>query len=1006
MLDPPGVGTRTTCVESDPAAAAAGGATACDLILATAAARANDTAIIHCGDRLPYVCLATRSARMAETLSARGVTAGAMVGVMLDRTPELLVSILGIWRLGAIYVPLEPSYPDDRLRYCAQDAEIGLLVTHSCLAAGRTLPAVEIFMVDRPEGRPNAVSGGGRRGGGPYDADAAYVIFTSGTTGKPKGVVGTHRGIVNSIQAQQRLLPFEHDDVACHKAPIGFIDAIFEALLPLASGVPLLLAPADRVRDPVAFLDLIESNGATRLLLVPSMARILLKVKDFSGRCRRLRCLMLNSEPIDRPLLSALAAALPSCRFFHAYGATETSGDMCFNELVVQPEVRPVTVGPPIENMHLRLLDRAGLLVPSGSPGEIHAGGVGIAKGYLNQPDLTAAKFVPDRSADTPEARLYRTGDMARQLPNGELELLGRCDRQVKVKGSRIELGEVEAVMREIPGIDDVAVVARKRESGDQLVAYVVLTPGSSEAPSRLRGALQRLLPAFMLPSAIHVLPRLPLSPNGKIDVRALEQLPDISSAAETRTEPIGAVELRLARVCAEVLELDRVDIDRSFLDLGGDSLFAMSLAAEIERVFGAHLPISVIFDADCLRALATEVGKLAHPPPVPAHASARERESGLLPLSNLQRMFWSLDRMTLHHDRDTFSLAVELSGPLNVEALVHALGETTDRHPMLRCRFVLRDDAVWQCPGGAPPVRPEHIDLSSRSAEANPRELAEMIRDLAARGFDLERGPPIAATLIRLAPERHVLLVTLHHLVADDLSLEIVEEDIASAYRRRLDAGRAAPPREPSHDAPDAYCAEPQVGPERLSRQLEYWRRQLKDATPVRLPLDRPRRPERGYQGATLRIDLPVVLSNRLKQLGRTCDATQFMTLAAVVAIWLSIASDQPDIVLRIDFSKRRRWEMQGRIGLFVNFLPVRVRVRASDNFAAILDLTREAVLEAIDHSDIAYDELAKGLACDFGSDTAGFDRIVLAMQRRPVPRDWLRGVIATEIEVELGRF
>jgi amino acid adenylation domain-containing protein len=953
---------------------------------------------------MTYAELVARSLRMADRLQARGVDSGCPVGVLLDRTPELIVSILAIWQLGAVYVPLDPSYPNERLGYCAADAGIDLLVTSSALVGRAPTAALGIVLADRPADAEDV--GGGHRLERPPYADAAYVIYTSGTTGKPKGVVGTHIGIINSIREQQRQFPFANDDVACHKAPIGFIDAIFEVFVPLTGGTPLVLAPASQVRDPIKFLALIDAHRVTRLMLVPSAARALLKVTDFAARSRCLRWVTLNSEPVDRELVKALAAAVPSCRFIHAYGATETGGDMCFNEIVARPEVGPITVGAPLDNMRLVILDEKGGVAAPGSPGEIYAGGIGIAEGYLHQPHLTAAQFIADPSSRAAGHRLYRTGDIGRGLPSGECELLGRRDRQVKIAGFRVELGEVEAAIRRIRGVEDVAVIARKSGARSRLFAYAVGASGAEVDPLSMRRELLNLLPRFAVPSRIWLVPKLPLSPNGKIDFAALAGGAPGRAGSETSKRPGDATQSRLAEIFADALGVERVAVDDEFFDLGGDSLAAAGVVAEIQRLFGLDVPLSAVFEAATARGLARRVQTMERSRTVRATAGPASSDGAPAPLSPLQQMFWNLDHVTLPEDANTFCLAADLRGPLNIEALESALSSVVDRHSMLRCRFVARGGRILQVADSGLPVRLNHLDLSSRPPAVRRREMIETVRDIATRGMDLVHGPPMRADLVRLGARRHVLAVTLHHLIADDLSLEIIEGDLARAYSGAPDGAPMTLSRELPEYAQVARWRAKRLDRKFLAAQLDYWRRRLDRAVPVELRTDSPRRAQRNYQGASTRIDLSNTLARGLKRIGRQHGATTFMTVAASVATLLAIAARQSDILLRIDFSDRRQGATKGMVGLFVNFLPLRIEIAETLNFAGILERTRSSVLEAVDHPDIAYDRLIDALAPRLGANAAALDRIVFAMQRRPLPRDWLAGLTAEEIEVEAPNF
>ncbi|WP_456424977.1 non-ribosomal peptide synthetase [Rhodocaloribacter sp.] len=554
-------------------------------------------------ETLTFAELNARANRIAHVLGKRGVRRGDVVGVLLPRAAETVAALLGVMKAGAAYLPLDPGYPAERLRFMVEDARPTALVTRASLEAAlppHDVPVLRLDadadLADAPAADPGVVVA---------TDDAAYVIYTSGSTGRPKGVMGTHRGAVNRFHWMWKAYPFEAGEVCAQKTSISFVDSVWELFGPVLRGTPVVVIPDAVVRDPHCLLDALTAHGVTRLVLVPSLLRALLDAEpDLAARVPRLRLWVSSGETLPPDLVARFYASHPDAVLLNLYGSSEVAADvLCFDTR--GRDVRGgVPLGRPIDNTRAYVLDAHMQPVPVGVTGELYVGGAGLARGYLNRPELTAARFVPDPFAGTPGARLFRTGDRARFLPDGTLVFAGRVDQQVKVRGCRIELGEVEAALRRHPAVRDAAAAVREDRPGDRRLAAYVTGDGVREA--ELRAHLRALLPGFMIPSDVVVLDALPRTPSGKVDRRALPRPGAArSEAGPSYVPPRNEVERGLAALWAEALDRERVGVEDDFFALGGHSLRAVEMLARVEQRFGRRLPLAAVFEAPTVAALA-----------------------------------------------------------------------------------------------------------------------------------------------------------------------------------------------------------------------------------------------------------------------------------------------------------------------------------------------------------------------------------------------------------------
>ena len=908
------------------------------------------TALVAGTARLTYAELNARADRLAQWLRSQGVGPEVRVGVRLGRSAELIVALLGVLKAGGAYVPLDPKYPAERVELMLADS--GAVVV---LRGGEGNRTDRTDPTDRSRSSLPA-------GEAPLPGNLAYLIYTSGSTGRPKAVAIEHRSAVLLVRWARGVFGGGELAGVLAATSVAFDLSVFEIFVPLSTGGCVILA-----ENALELPGLPAADAVTLVNTVPSALAELLRGK---GLPPSVATVNLAGEPIP-PALAAAVHALPGdVRLNNLYGPSE---DTTYSTWTPIAPGAGITIGRPLDGTRACVLDARGELQPVGVPGELLLGGGGLARGYLGRPELTAERFVPDpfdpsdRSdpsdpSDSHGRRLYRTGDLVRRRPDGDLEFLGRIDHQVKIRGFRVELGEVEAALAAQPAVREAVVLALPEAGGGQrLAAYVVVHGGASSDPAALRAALRASLPEAFVPTAWQVLPALPLSPNGKVDRKALALLAPRSAepahpADAADAEPQTPVERELAALVGAALGVERVGRHEDFFALGGHSLLAARVAAQAARRFGVELPVSALFQAPTVASLAGRIasGGAAEPPIEPVLRPHEGRTD--LPLSFVQERLWVLDRLQPGGAAYNMPGAAELDGPLDVAALAAALTGTVRRHEALRTRFAVVGGSPVQVVDPPAPVPLAVVDLSGLvEPEA---EAAVQARAEAARPFDLARGPLVRAALLRLAPERHRLLLTLHHLVADGASLGLLLGELSGAR-----------PDRPGPDLPVQY-ADFALWQRRwmtgavLDRRLAWWSAELAGApTRLDLPLDRPRPAVRTARGTTVRTRVSRALADGVRALARRQGATPYMAFLAAFQALLARVAGQDDVLVGSVVAGRTRPEVEASIGFFANTLVLRADLRGAPGFLAALDQARRRVAGAWVHQDVPLERLVAAL-------------------------------------------
>jgi amino acid adenylation domain-containing protein len=911
-------------------------------------------------ERITYGELNRRANQLACCLRRRGVKSEARVGLMFERSVEMVVALLGILKAGGAYAPLDPALPRERLRFMVEDAGIEVLLTQEHLRDRLEACAADVLTFDSASEElarasvENAPSGA-------TAANLAYVIYTSGSTGVPKGVMVQHSSPINLLVGLERAVysvrpagPLR----ASVNAPLSF-DASVQQLLLLLRGHALHVVPQEIRTDGEALLSYLARNKVDVFDCTPSQLGVLLSAGLLESGAASPSLMLVAGEAMDTQMWETLAGA-PRREFFNIYGPTECTVDVTARR--VRGAGGVPTIGRPLANTEIFLLDAQMRLVPAGVAGELYVGGDNLARGYLDRPGLTAEKFVPHPYTRLGGARLYRTGDRARYRADGDIEFLGRLDHQVKVRGFRIELGEIEAVLCQHAAVRDAVVLTPADARGDKrLVAYVVMQPGEVLAAESVRGHLRERLPEYMIPSAFVTLERLPLTPAGKLDRRAL---PEPAAAVAPGGRHVAArtpVEEAVAGVWAEVLGVERVGVHDNFFDLGGHSLLATQAVSRIRATFGVELALRSLFEtptpaglAACVEgALRAEQGMR----PTPVERVPRDES---LPLSFAQERLWFIQYMEPDSAANNIPAGVRLRGRLDVEALGQSINELVRRHEVLRTRFSLSAGGPAQHVMEPAPFALAVLDLSREPAAAREEEARRLAVEEAYKPFDLSSEPPFRVRLLRLGEDDHLLLYTLHHIASDAWSLGIIIREVALLYEASLD-GRMSPLAElPVQYADYAVWQRGWLRGEVLEKQLAYWRGQLLGAPEsLELTTDRPRPPARSSRGATETFQLPRELTEALKALGRSEGATLFITLLAAFAVLLHRYSEQEDIVIGTGIANRGRPEAEHLIGCFFNLLALRTRPAADLTFRALLSQVRETTLGAYAHQDLPFEKV-----------------------------------------------
>ena len=910
-----------------------------------------------------YADLEARSNQIARALRARGVRRGTLVGLCLERTEDMVASLLAVLKAGGAYLPLDPSFPSERLAFMVEDSGMALVVSQSNLADRHGAPQERTFALDAADAVLQAESAAPlpRDQDSATPEDPAYVLYTSGSTGKPKGVRIPHRAAINFLVSMQDSPGLGPDDRLVAVTTLSFDISLLELLLPLTVGAQIILASRDQALEGTALRELVESTSATVMQATPATWRILIETgwrgtKSFKALC--------GGEALTLDLAEALLVR--TGELWNMYGPTETTvWSACWQ---VRDPGAGISIGRPIANTSVWVLDSNLEPCPVGVPGELYIGGDGLALGYLNRPELTRERFVEVALDQGHPTLLYKTGDLGRWRSDGLLVCLGRTDSQVKVRGYRIELGEIEAAIASHPGIRQVVVLAREDRASDvRLVAYVVAGEAPRFTDAELRTFLRKTLPDYMVPQHFMLLDAIPTLPNGKVDRKRLpapsaESEPDTASMVEPSTE----LERLVAGAFARLLNVSKVSVHDSFFERGGHSLLAAQLIAQLNRELQLSIPMRAVFEAPTAAGL-TRVIEQARQSNDSAQPSGilRRADQSRAPLSLMQQRVWFLEQ--LHPGNVMFNTPSthRLLGDMDTAAFQRAFNEMVRRQSSLRTTIRLQDGEPVQV------VRPELFtqllppeDLTFLPPESRDEHLRKRVRELTLEPFDFAEGPLFRARLFVLGPDDHAIVFVVHHIVWDGWSFDLFYEEMSTLYEAFRN-GRSSPlPELPVSYGDFAVWQRDWLQGETLRTQIDYWKEHLAGhRDPLELPSDRPRPPEMSGMGLTEWVQVSRERTDALRALGLEAGATLFMTLLSAFYVFLWQTTRQTDLVLGTPVRGRSQVEVEKIMGFFVNALALRQRVDPEQSFLDFLRAVRKNIVAGFGCPDVPFEHLVREL-------------------------------------------
>ncbi|WMN15882.1 amino acid adenylation domain-containing protein [Pseudomonas piscis] len=910
------------------------------------------------GERaLTYRELERQADRLAVALLERGVGPEVPVGIAVERSLEMVVGLLAVLKAGGAYVPLDPQYPEQRLGHMLEDSGVRLLLSESRVQDRLPMASqVSVLLLDRPDSW-SPIVGHSVTLPRVEAANLAYSIYTSGSTGTAKGVSISHGALANYVQAIIQRLPL---GAARNMAVVSTIAAdlghttLFGAL---CSGSCLHIIDLDTGLDAEAFSAYLHVRQIDVLKIVPSHLLALMGCEQ-PARSLPRQCLVLGGEACPAGLVVRIRALAPECAVFNHYGPTETTvGALTMAADVVDDARAVVPLGLPLANVRAHVLDASLQPVAAGTPAELYLGGAGLARGYHRRAALTAERFVPDPFSDG--QRLYRTGDLARYLDDGMLDYLGRIDHQVKIRGYRIELGEITTALKQLPGVEDAVAQVVRPADEPQVAAYVVLAGGlvAEEAWQEIRRQLATTLPDYMVPMHFVALEHMPLTPNGKLDTRALPALQQQVSV-EVHVAPVSELQQRIASIWQEVLKVERVGLGDNFFALGGHSLLATQIISRVRRLLSADVPLRVLFETARLDEFVEQVQNCAAAS-LPAIEAVQRGVP--LPVSHAQQRQWLFWQMHPHSTAYHTPIIVRLQGVLDPEALRQTFQVLVQRHEAFRTTFTQNQDSLCQVvhPQGEIALAWESLAPGLSHEAIRARALAET-QEL----FDLERGPLCRARVLQIAEQDCLLVVTLHHIISDGASMSVLAREFVALYRGFVQGDVAQFDELSVQYADYASWHRAWLEQGEQQRQLDYWREQLGLEHPVlELPVDHPRQALVTHRQERLGLRLPVDLEQGLRRLAQAHDMTLFQLFLGSFALLLHRYSDQPDIRIGVPVSNRRHQEMEGVMGFFVNTLVMRVDLAPSLVVGQLLRQVKATALAAQAHQDLPFDRLVDAL-------------------------------------------
>ncbi|MTJ22924.1 amino acid adenylation domain-containing protein [Dolichospermum sp. UHCC 0352] len=973
-----------------------------DLFAIQVKAAPDSVATIFENQQLTYQELNAKANQLAHYLQSIGVGAEVMVGLCVERSLDLIIGILGILKAGGAYVPIDPAYPQERIAFMLEDTKLQFVVTQQQLVV--SLPETSTTICLDTDWQKIDCQSSHNPVSGVTAENLAYLIYTSGSTGKPKGVQMPHSSVNAYLQAIAQILPVNHQDIYLHTASFSFTASVRQLFLPLSQGATSILATREQTRTPLSLFELIQKRGVTISDGVPSVWRyglIALESLDQqyteSLRESKLRLIVFGGELLPYQLIKKLRNLFKTPpQFFNILGQTESIG----HGFYTVPEDYDledgyVPVGHPLANIQqVYVLNSQLEPVKTGESGEVHIAGSTLARGYLNRTEANEEKFIINPF--NPQQRLFKTGDVARYSSNQNLEILGRMDFQVNIRGMRVELEEIEAVIKLHPSIREAVVSAREDVSGGQrLVAYIVVNNQDFNS-GELRNFLASKLPDYMIPHTLMVMEKLPVLPNGKLDRKSLPE-PDLSAIQSEFIPPQTPTQEIIAKIWAEVLGIERIGIHDNFLELGGHSLLASLVISRLREALSLELSIASLFAAPTIATFSEQIGSSAQNLLPTLEPVSRNSE---LPLSLTQQRFWFLDQMEGSNPAYNIVRVLNLQGLLNFTALEGAIATIINRHETLRTSFGIADGKPIQVIADKLAFTLPVIDLQELAEDQKTTAAQRLTTNEYLRPFALTESSLLRVTLMQLGAESHQLLVIMHHIISDAWSAGNFLQELSVIYSA-LTAGLPSPlPKLSIQYADYAYWQRQWL--ENQPAQLDYWKQQLADIPAViELPTDRSRTAIQTFRGDLQKFQFDSQLTHKLKNLSQKSGSSLFMTLLTAFVILLSRYSGQEDIIIGSPISDRNRVALEPLIGFFVNTLVLRTRLEGNPTFIELLQQVRQMALDAYAHQDVPFDQLVETLQPQRHLSHSPLFQVMFVLQNSPVSKLELGDLQVTQIEL-----
>lgn len=923
-------------------------------------------AVVFDKQQLTYRELNDKANQLAYYLRGCGVQEEALVAISVERSLEMIIGLLGILKAGGAYVPVDPNYPFERIQYILEDTQAALLLTqdhlvekfinHRCKVIGLEIfgqqPSSFSYSVENPKFPTKSTH-------------LAYVIYTSGSTGQPKGVAIEHRSVVNRLLWMQSQYQLTTQDKVLQKTPFNFDVSVWEFFWPLQVGAQLVIALPESHQDPKLIQEAIQLHGISVIHFVPSMLQVFLT--DNPEKCTSLRLIFTSGEALSYDGMRHCLRVLPTARLHNLYGPTEAAVDVSYWDCSNFQDKKIVPIGKPIANIQLYVLDPFKKLVPIGVTGELHIAGVGVARGYLNKPDLTADRFIPNPFAiEETDTKLYCTGDLVRYLNDGNIEYLGRIDHQIKMRGFRIELGEIEFYLRQHPQVQDGVVIASEEGSSQHLIAYIVPQNSTVLAGNLVESLIQFLtqqLPNYMVPSIFVLLEKLPLNANGKLDRKALPA-PDTYHRSNTDifVAPQREIERTLATLWSELLKLplEQISIKDNFFYLGGHSLLATRLRTAISHIFKLELPLKAIFDSPTIDDLAKRIDnekEISMSQTTVITPQLRPRD---IPLSFSQERLWFIDQLLPNNNIYNIPVAMSLIGALNVSALKQAFQGLLARHEVLRTQFVDHEGIAVQIIIPQCQFDLRQLNVGTVAENKSTEAALQLCEEEVLRPFDLSKAPLIRGLLVTLSADKYILLICMHHVVSDGWSIEIMLKELSEFYNHYVLQKPLTLESLPIQYADFSLWQKNWLQGEILAQQLQYWRKQLANVPQASyLPIDKNRPGNPSYHGGNVTKHIEVSLSKELKCLGDANHASLFMVMLAALNVLFYRYSEQKTIVIGSPIANRHYSGVENLVGFFANTLALKCELNDDLTFAELLTQIRAMTLDAYAHQDIPYEQL-----------------------------------------------